>query len=139
MPLALPSCALPWQPPPSRRSSRWGEGRVVALYAAGWSAGAELVQLRLQWWLGVVVPCGSQPVLPAGEIRTEIRAPFQLPLPALLPPSQAASGDSRILRAGAEIGAWTAFGYIFQSAGLLTTDASRASFLSTFTVLVRIS
>lgn len=31
---------------------------------------------------------------------------------------------------------WTAAGYIFQSAGLLTTDASRASFLSTFTVLV---
>ena len=45
--------------------------------------------------------------------------------------------DRRILRAGVEIGMWTAAGYITQSAGLLTTDASRASFLSTFTVLVR--
>lgn len=35
-----------------------------------------------------------------------------------------------------EIGVWTAVGYITQSLGLLTTDASRASFLSTFTVLV---
>ncbi len=52
------------------------------------------------------------------------------------PPLQASGKDSRILKAGVEIGAWTAMGYIFQSAGLLTTDASRASFLSTFTVLV---
>lgn len=61
---------------------------------------------------------------------------FAVAAAAFSPFLKAASGDSRILRAGAEIGAWTAFGYIFQSAGLLTTDASRASFLSTFTVLV---
>jgi drug/metabolite transporter (DMT)-like permease len=40
------------------------------------------------------------------------------------------------MRAGLELGVWFAAGYITQSAGLLTTDASRASFLSTFTVLV---
>jgi len=40
------------------------------------------------------------------------------------------------LRAGLELGIFTAIGYLAQSQGLLTTDASRASFLSTFTVLV---
>lgn len=38
--------------------------------------------------------------------------------------------------AGLELGVYTAVGYLAQSEGLLTTDASRASFLSTFTVLV---
>jgi drug/metabolite transporter (DMT)-like permease len=38
--------------------------------------------------------------------------------------------------AGIELGIYTAAGYLAQSEGLLTTDASRASFLSTFTVLV---
>ena len=38
--------------------------------------------------------------------------------------------------AGLELGVYTAIGYLSQSEGLLTTDASRASFLSTFTVLV---
>lgn len=61
---------------------------------------------------------------------------FAVAAAAFSPFLKAASGDNRILKAGVEIGAWTAMGYIFQSAGLLTTDASRASFLSTFTVLV---
>ena len=38
--------------------------------------------------------------------------------------------------AGIELGLYTAVGYLAQSEGLMTTDASRASFLSTFTVLV---
>lgn len=38
--------------------------------------------------------------------------------------------------AGLELGLLTAVGYLAQSEGLLTTEASRASFLSTFTVLV---
>lgn len=38
--------------------------------------------------------------------------------------------------AGLELGLLTAIGYLAQSEGLLTTEASRASFLSTFTVLV---
>jgi drug/metabolite transporter (DMT)-like permease len=37
---------------------------------------------------------------------------------------------------GIELGLYTAVGYLAQSEGLMTTDASRASFLSTFTVLV---
>ena len=42
--------------------------------------------------------------------------------------------DQRIVRAGLELGGWFAGGYLMQSLGLMTTDASRASFLSTFTV-----
>ncbi len=43
--------------------------------------------------------------------------------------------DRKELRgAGLELGLWTAAGYLTQSLGLLYTDASRASFLSTFTV-----
>lgn len=49
---------------------------------------------------------------------------------------KSASRDEKVLQAGFEIGIYTAIGYLFQSQGLLTTDASRASFLSTFTVLV---
>lgn len=46
------------------------------------------------------------------------------------------AGDSEhvVLRAGVELGVWTAGGYLTQALGLMTTDASRASFLSTFTV-----
>lgn len=40
------------------------------------------------------------------------------------------------LSAGLELGVLTAVGYLAQSQGLITTDASRASFLSTFTVIV---
>ena len=40
----------------------------------------------------------------------------------------------QVVRAGVELGVWTSLGYLLQSEGLLTTDASRASFLSTFTV-----
>ena len=40
------------------------------------------------------------------------------------------------LKAGIELGCYTAAGYLAQSQGLITTDASRASFLSTFTVIV---
>lgn len=46
----------------------------------------------------------------------------------------AALRDSRVVKAGLELGFWTGAGYLLQSEGLLTTDASRASFLSTFTV-----
>eukprot|EP00890_Picochlorum_soloecismus_P002268 jgi/Picsp_1/3041/NSC_01263-R1_integral membrane protein duf6 containing protein len=49
---------------------------------------------------------------------------------------KSASREEKVLQAGFEIGIYTAIGYLFQSQGLLTTDASRASFLSTFTVLV---
>ncbi|EIE22050.1 hypothetical protein COCSUDRAFT_56482 [Coccomyxa subellipsoidea C-169] len=41
-----------------------------------------------------------------------------------------------IRRGGLELGFWMALGYLTQAQGLITTDASRASFISTFTVLV---
>ena len=42
--------------------------------------------------------------------------------------------DRTILRGGLELGLWSALAYMTQSVGLETSDASRASFLSTFTV-----
>lgn len=44
--------------------------------------------------------------------------------------------DERIVRAGVEIGFWAAGGYLTQSIGMLTADASRGAFLSGFTVVV---
>ena len=44
--------------------------------------------------------------------------------------------DRKILQAGIELGAWSALGYLTQAQGLLTSEASRASFISTFTVSV---
>ena len=46
----------------------------------------------------------------------------------------ATTGERVVLKAGLELSAWTALGYFTQALGLMTTDASRASFLSTFTV-----
>ena len=88
------------------------------------------------------VGVGLRPRAPPPPCSTALRSP---PAPRTSPPhptphptllAQAGSQDPRTLRAGAELGFWTACGYILQSVGLLTTDASRASFLSTFTVLV---
>ena len=59
---------------------------------------------------------------------------FTVAAAAFSPFLKAASEDKRVVRAGIELGVWTAAGYLLQSYGLLTTDASRASFLSTFTV-----
>ena len=42
--------------------------------------------------------------------------------------------DRSILRGGLELGLWSALAYMTQSVGLETSDASRASFISTFTV-----
>ena len=42
--------------------------------------------------------------------------------------------DRTILRGGLELGLWSALAYMTQSVGLETSDASRASFISTFTV-----
>ena len=42
--------------------------------------------------------------------------------------------DRTILRGGLELGMWSALAYMTQSVGLETSDASRASFISTFTV-----
>lgn len=47
-----------------------------------------------------------------------------------------ASRDERILRGGMEIGVWAAGGYLTQSVGMVTAEASRGAFLSAFTVVV---
>ena len=47
-----------------------------------------------------------------------------------------AAQDSIILRGGLELGMWSALAYMTQSVGLVTSDASRASFISTFTVSI---
>ena len=84
----------------------------------------------------------SQPVAagtcPRPAILLHTSTPQNPALPPTTPPTQpqTAFQDRRILQAGAEVGVYTAAGYMLQSMGLFTTDASRASFLSTFTVLV---
>ncbi|XP_077241074.1 uncharacterized protein LOC143881707 [Tasmannia lanceolata] len=47
-----------------------------------------------------------------------------------------ARGDSKTCSAGIELGFWVSLGYLFQALGLLTSDAGRASFISSFTVIV---
>ncbi|GFS34402.1 hypothetical protein Acr_00g0033840 [Actinidia rufa] len=45
-------------------------------------------------------------------------------------------GNSQTRNAGVELGFWVSLGYLMQALGLLTSDAGRASFMSTFTVVV---
>ncbi|KAI4357633.1 hypothetical protein L6164_001570 [Bauhinia variegata] len=45
-------------------------------------------------------------------------------------------GDTRTRNAGIELGFWVSLGYLMQALGLLTSDAGRASFISTFTVIL---
>ncbi|KAL2546174.1 uncharacterized protein Fot_15407 [Forsythia ovata] len=47
-----------------------------------------------------------------------------------------ARDDGETRNAGLELGFWVSLGYIMQALGLLTSDAGRASFLTTFTVIV---
>lgn len=60
---------------------------------------------------------------------------FSLAAAVFLPVLQTAFKDKEVSQAGCEIGLWSALGYLTQSAALSMTDASRASLLSTFTVL----
>lgn len=45
-----------------------------------------------------------------------------------------ARGDADTRNAGIELGFWVSLGYLMQAFGLLTSDAGRASFITTFTV-----
>ncbi|KAL2518544.1 Uncharacterized protein Adt_14791 [Abeliophyllum distichum] len=47
-----------------------------------------------------------------------------------------ARDDAETRNAGLELGFWVSLGYIMQALGLLTSDAGRASFLTTFTAIV---
>ncbi|GMH36362.1 hypothetical protein BSKO_04230 [Bryopsis sp. KO-2023] len=57
---------------------------------------------------------------------------------AILPflKGQTEKAEPEVVKAGVELGVWFALGYLTQSLGLLTTDASRASFFSAFTVIL---
>lgn len=45
-----------------------------------------------------------------------------------------ARDDAETRNTGVELGLWISFGYLCEALGLLTSDASRASFISLFTV-----
>ncbi|PVH31344.1 hypothetical protein PAHAL_9G120700 [Panicum hallii] len=47
-----------------------------------------------------------------------------------------AFGDRRVRNAGLELGVWVSLAYLAQAIGLLSSDASRASFITAFTVIV---
>ena len=59
---------------------------------------------------------------------------FTLAAAVFSPWVRGAVKDRAILRGGLELGLWSALAYMTQSVGLITSDASRASFISTFTV-----
>ena len=59
---------------------------------------------------------------------------FSVAAVAFAPWLKEALKDRKVLKGGMELGLWSAIGYQTQSVGLITSEASRASFLSTFTV-----
>lgn len=61
---------------------------------------------------------------------------FTLAAAVFSPWVKGAVQDSTILRGGLELGLFSALAYMTQSVGLVTSDASRASFISTFTVIL---
>lgn len=79
-----------------------------------------------------VVVKQAQQALPSPAAFTAAR--FAVAAAAFAPFLARASRPT--LTAGLELGVWSAAGYAAQAAGLLTCDASRASFLSAFTVVV---
>lgn len=46
-----------------------------------------------------------------------------------------AARDERVIRGGLELGLWCSLGYYLQNIGLQYTDAARASFISSFTII----
>lgn len=72
-------------------------------------------------------------VVCAQVVFTSLR--FTLAAAAFAPFLHKGLSNPTVRRAGFEIGMWTALGYIAQSWALSMTPASRASLLSTFTVL----
>jgi hypothetical protein len=61
---------------------------------------------------------------------------FTLAAAVFSPWVKGAAQDSTVLRGGLELGLFSALAYMTQSVGLVTSDASRASFISTFTVIL---
>lgn len=61
---------------------------------------------------------------------------FVLSTIPFLPSIFQARNDIQIRNSGLELGLWVSLGYLSEALGLLTSDASRASFISLFTVIV---
>uniref|UniRef100_A0A803N2W1 EamA domain-containing protein n=1 Tax=Chenopodium quinoa TaxID=63459 RepID=A0A803N2W1_CHEQI len=61
---------------------------------------------------------------------------FTLSAVPFLPAAFQARHDAHVCKSGAELGLWASLGYLFQSLGLLTSDAGRASFISILTIIV---
>ena len=59
---------------------------------------------------------------------------FSIAAAVFFPWVKTAVKDRKVLRGGLELGIYSALAYMTQSVGLITSDASRASFISTFTV-----
>lgn len=59
---------------------------------------------------------------------------FTLAAAVFFPWVKNAAKDRKVLKGGLELGIYSALAYQTQSVGLITSDASRASFISTFTV-----
>ena len=80
-----------------------------------------------------VVVKEAQAALPSPAAFTAAR--FVVAAIAFAPFLPRVSSSTTVI-AGLELGVWSAVGYASQAAGLMTCDASRASFLSAFTVVV---
>jgi drug/metabolite transporter (DMT)-like permease len=90
-----------------------------------------LVLLCASNWVIIKEAEASSPVDP--EAFTALR--FFVAALAFTPWLVKGVRDRSTAIAGLELGLWSALGYLTQAEGLLTTDASRASFLSTFSVV----
>ncbi|CAI7798682.1 unnamed protein product [Closterium sp. NIES-54] len=60
---------------------------------------------------------------------------FAIAAAAFAPFLASALRTPHVRRAGLELGVWASLAYVSQAVGLLTTDAGRASFIGTFTVI----
>ena len=84
--------------------------------------------------LKAAATAGSGPAVVDPQTFTAMR--FALATAAFSPWLLKGFRDPLVTRAGAEMGAWCAGGYVAQAVALSMTPASRASLLSTFTVLI---
>lgn len=135
-----------FHPTSGERSDEYVCGKLsCAKVEEGSNAGSwiDLIPSRLRGLIMLnvlVLLCGTNWVVvkEAGEWDPYVFCSLRFIVAALFfaPVFLRAARNAEVVKGGIEIGIYTATGYLLQAEGLLTTDASRASFLSTFTVLV---